>query len=83
MITSGTCKIDICGEGNARVAPTSTTKCNQYLKNLLASCKSGNRVGGQIFPQTCNVLYEGKVIDDPELKDWMHYRIQFSHSSHS
>ncbi|KAI0741692.1 hypothetical protein C8Q80DRAFT_1274081 [Daedaleopsis nitida] len=81
MVRVGTCKIDVCGALSSTVSPiSSVTRCNTYLRTLLASCKSGSLVGGQIFPQHCSVHYVDTPIQDPGLVDKHHYRLQFSHS---
>ncbi|KAI0741610.1 hypothetical protein C8Q80DRAFT_1110250, partial [Daedaleopsis nitida] len=75
---SGTCKIDVCGRADSRLYQK-TVGCKTYLRNLLHDCKSGSVVGGQIFPQQCNVHYDTVPVIDPDYKDGNRYRIQFSH----
>ncbi|KAI0741788.1 hypothetical protein C8Q80DRAFT_1123585 [Daedaleopsis nitida] len=73
VATWNTCKIDVCGNVNYSLLPN--INCGGYLQSVLNSCNSGGRVGGQIHPARCNILFPSShQIGNYE------YRLQFSHS---
>ncbi|KAI0741693.1 hypothetical protein C8Q80DRAFT_1123527 [Daedaleopsis nitida] len=80
MTHYGTCKIDVCGSHLTYLNQAAHVSCKQYVQNLLGGCKSGDLVGGQVFPGDCHVVYKGDAIVDPTYTNWNHYRLQFSHS---
>ena len=72
VATWNTCKVDVCGTVGLSLLPN--INCGGYLQSLLNSCNSGGRVGGQIHPAKCNILFPSPRIGSYE------YRLQFSHS---
>lgn len=66
LVTVGTCKIDVCGKGDAQVADG--VSCGGMLRTILNRCRSNDLVGGYLEPLECKVVDNGHP-----------YKVQFSH----